>query len=372
MKRTAGTRKALRWLQRLTPLSVALAAGFLPYDVDVSGPCRTAPNHEAGVRALLDDEIEFVHVMEGQFVSAGYVVATLAAREEQARVETARARLAHAQANLDLLRAGSRTEDIRRAELMIELLEVKCDFVESELERAAPLIRAKVVTQEEVEQLQRGLKGAEQVQAVWRERVAKRQAGPRKAEIQAAEASVDAHAAALKHAERMFALRHVKAPIEGHISTRHHESRQGQPVACGDLIAVIQDATTLKVEVQAAESAAAFVRPGMTAKIRLHGTYGELIQGRVASVGASAARRSVITRGPSRSDRESMGEDLPRTGDESASVLVVVEIDADSQAALSPGMSGYARIAVRGDCFWSALARHVRRFLCVDVWSWLP
>ena len=35
-------------------------------------------------------------------------------------------------------------------------------------------------------------------------------------------------------------------------------------------------------------------------------------------------------------------------------------------------MTGYARVVVSEDYFWSVLGRTLARFFRVDVWSWLP
>lgn len=366
-----------RWTVRFVVLAAIVVAGFLPYSYELGGDCRLMPAAERGVRALIADEIAAVHVTEGQQVPAGYVVATLAARDEEAEVEISRAELARAQANLDLLRAGSRPEDIQLAELKIDLVEVQLAFKEADLARVKKLHATNSATPQELERSQKGYDSSQQMLELAKERLTKVKNGPRAEEIRAAEATVAVNQARLKQAEKMYALRQLTTPIAGRIATLHLGARQGQVAAAGDLIATVQDTSKLHVEVQAQEATAAYLKPGMVAKVRLNGTYGELLTGKVVSIGDLAARRTVVTTPPVRTDREELQEEIMRTGEEPHFVPVVIELDEVAAgnaelASLSPGMTGYTRIVVSNDFFWNVLKNPIVRFFRVDVWSWLP
>ncbi len=360
-----------RWTVRLVVLAAIVVAGFLPYSYELGGDCRVVPKDERGVRALIGDEIAAVHVAQGQEIPAGYVVATLAAREEESEVEIARAGLEKAQADLDLLRAGSRPEDLQIAELKAVLWEVQMAFREADLARVKKLHTTNAATPQELERSQKGHDSTKQLAAVSQEQLAKTKAGARAEQIRAAEATVEAAQAALNKAEKLWALRHVTTPIAGRVATLHVGARQGQVANPGDLIAVVQDTSKLHLEVQAQEATAVYLKPGMTAKVRLNGTYGDLLTGKVVSIGDLAARRTVVTTPPARTDREELQEEIMRTGEEPHFVPVVVELD-PHQVPLSPGMTGYARIVVAPDYFWNVLKNPIVRFFRVDVWSWLP
>jgi putative peptide zinc metalloprotease protein len=366
-----------RWTVRLTLLTAITVAGFLPYSYELGGDCRLVPVAEHGVRALIADEIAAVHVTVGQVVAADYVLATLAARDEEYKVELSRAELQRAQADLDLLRAGSRAEDVRTAELKQELFQVQLDFKAMDLARVQKLRETNTTTAEELERSQKSRDHAAQLLASAQEQLTKVKNGPRPEEMRAAEANLAAKQANYKHAERMFALRQIRTPIAGRIATLHLKGRQGQVAAVGDLIAIVQDTSSLLVEIQAQEATAAYLKPGMVTKVRLNGTYGELLTGKVASIGDFAASRTVLTTSPARTDREELQEITKRTGNEPHFVPVIVELDAvrDGHAPLTPlvpGMTGYARIVVKEDHFWNVVKNPIWRFFKVDVWSWLP
>jgi HlyD family secretion protein len=359
------------WTVRLVLLTAIVVAGFLPYNHEVGGKCRVVPADERGVRAMIGDEVVTVHVRDGEEVPAGYVLATLAAREEESQVKIARAALAHAQANLDLLEAGSRAEDIKMAEAQVTLWEATHGFHEADLARVTKLHGTNSATPAELERAQKGFDTAEQSLSQAEEQLTKLKNGAREEEIRAAEATVEEQQARLDQAEKMYALRHVVTPIAGRVSTLHIGARQGQMAAPGDLIAVVQDVSALHIEVQADEATAVLLQPGMFAKVRLEGMYGALLTGKVVSVGDIVARRTVVTATPARTDREELQEDLLRTGDEPHFVPVAIELD-PHQVPLSPGMTGYARIVVAPDFFWNVLKNPVLRFFRTDVWSWLP
>jgi multidrug resistance efflux pump len=360
-----------RWTVRLVVLAAIIVAGFLPYGYELGGDCRIVPKDERGVRALIGDEIATVHVTQGQEVPAGYVLATLAARDEESQVEISRAELKRAQANLDLLRAGSRPEDLQMAELKVELWQVQLAFREADLARVKKLQSTNSATPQELERSQKGYDTGLQMVALSQEQLTKVKNGPRAEEIRAAEAAVEAAQARSNQAEKMFALRQITTPIAGRIATLHVGARQGQVAAPGDLIAVVQDTSSLHLEVQAQESTAVYLKPGMVVKVRLNGTYGELLTGKVVSIGDLAARRTVVTTAPARTDREELQEEIMRTGEEPHFVPVVVELD-PHEVSLAPGMTGYARIVVAPDYFWNVLKNPILRFFRVDVWSWLP
>ena len=366
-----------RWAVRFVLLTAIAVLGVVPYRFELGGDCRLVPVAEHGVRALVADEIAAVHVTVGQEVAAGYVLATLAARDEEYRLELARAELQRAQADLDLLRAGSRAEDVRAAELKQELFQVQLDFKALDLARVQKLRETNTTTAEELERSQKSRDHAASLLASAQEQLTKVKNGARPEEIRSAEASVAARQADYKHAESMFALRQIRTPIAGRVATLHVKERQGQVAAVGDLIAIVQDTSSLLVEIQAEEATASYLKPGMMAKVRLNGTFGELFTGKVVSIGDFAALRTALTISPSRTDREELQESTKRTGNEPYFVPVIVQLDptlsGDAQISpLVPGMTGYARIVVKEDYFWNVLKNPILRFFKVDVWSWLP
>jgi putative peptide zinc metalloprotease protein len=361
----------VKWPVRILAAAGIAAIGFIPYSYEIGGKCRLVPVAQHGVRAQIADEIVKVNVREGDWVESGAVIATLAARNETANVASTAAALERARADLALLRAGSRPEDIRMAKQEVDLREVQMQYQERELRRKKELMAtAGTETQAELERVQSARDQSEQLLLTARENFSKLQQGARNEELRAAEAEVARLEADLDHHRKLLGLKDITAPIAGRIITLGVQQRLGQYVQPGDLVAVLQDTSHLRVAVQADQAAAVQIKPGQTVKLRLEGLDGRLLLGKVHEVSAGAMPESELDIEPVRSDRESHLTEL-YTRKEDRFVDVEVELDG-GQTELIPGMTGYARIVISPDVLWRAVARPIVRFFMVEVWSWLP
>jgi multidrug resistance efflux pump len=356
---------------RLIVIGALVALGFLPYAHEVGGPCHAVPRAEEGVRAVIADEITEVHVREGDVVEAGDLIVCLAARDERSDVEKSRAELARAQADLALLEAGTRAEDLALAEREVELRRIELDFAERELKRQLSLMEKGDAGIEDVEAAQATHDAAVQQQRIATLSLDKARNGPRPEEIRAAAAEVDRLAATLAHQEELLALREITARIAGRIATPGIDLKLGQSVEPGDLIVVIQDTSAMHVELWADEPAAALIRPGMPVAVRFEAFYGRLIHGTVRQLAPAAEEEMDLELDRFRSDRETL---IQRTDRRERQRYVRVLVDLHEQPeGLCPGMSGYAKVVVDSDrVLWEALWRAMLRFVRVDVWSWLP
>jgi multidrug efflux pump subunit AcrA (membrane-fusion protein) len=153
------------------------------------------------------------------------------------------------------------------------------------------------------------------------------------------------------------------------------EQKRGQQARAGELLAVLQDTSRLRVEVAAEDSAAADVQPGMKVNVRLYALTGRLLTGTVLRVAHTAEQDRTIGVTPVRTDSELYQEQIVNARAKSGTsyhVRVYVELD-EALPELKPEMTGYARIVVKDeDVLWRALVRPVARFLRTEVWSWLP
>src|SRR5207253_8242875 len=122
-----------------------------------SGPPRASGYVEATetkVASKVPGRIEKVNVTEGQRVAAGDVLVTIATTDVDLAVRQARAEREQAAAQLQLLQAGARREDIRQAEAEVAA-------AESERAVAAAELEAAKADEARFEQLLRARAGAE-------------------------------------------------------------------------------------------------------------------------------------------------------------------------------------------------------------------
>lgn len=366
----AGGRWYIRWPFRIAVVGGIVALGFIPYQHEVGGDFRLLPAKELGVRAPIASDIAQVQVHAGEMIDAGQPLVVLAAREQLAKVETTEAELKSAKAELALLEAGNRQEKIEAARQQVELAQTRLDYHATELRRAELLAGTNTATDAQLATARFQRDSAEKLLAAAREELAELEAGARDEQIAAAQAEIERLEAMLKHYRKELDLADVSAPVTGRVVTLGIETREGQYVQPGDLIAVLQDDSHLQIEIAATEDAVVWIRQGQDVKLRFWGLDGELLMAKVIAAASTTVDRGEIKSDRFRTDRERRAEQPLRT-DESRYISVFAELD-QTHEGLVPGMTGYARIVVGPDTFWGAVARPVLRFFRVEVWSWLP
>lgn len=365
-----GGRWYIRWPIRLALLAGIVACGFIPYNHEIGGDARLVPLNEVGIRAVTEGEIAELSLQSGEMVTRNEVVVRLAPRRQQSAVETTRAELEEAEARLKLLEAGHRPEEIDIAENRVAMAERRLEYYSGEESRLRELADTQTISKSELEDAVFERDQAEKMLETAKEELAALTSGARDEEILAAQAEIERLKAQLKYHEEELTLAEIKAPIDGRVITSHVDSRVGQFVQPGDLIAVIQDGSQLRAEIAATESAGVHIVPGQPVKLRLWGTDGDLITGHVTEVSPVAVDAGELGVRRYRTDREGLGQSALHH-EPQRYVRVYAELDA-TQLNLLPEMTGYARIVVEEDLLWRALARPITRFFRVEVWSWLP
>lgn len=367
----AGGRWYVRWPLRLAVLAGIVACGFIPYTHEVGGDARLMPIHEYTVRAQIPSEVAEVRIKAGDRVSPNSVIAVLYAREQRKNVETTRHELAEAEARLDLAIAGFRQEQVEQALQECEMYRSRVDFQEREFARQEKLYEQKQTTDAKFEQSRYDLDSARRQLAAAEEKLTLLQNGSREEEIRAQQATVDRLQAQLDHYETELKLSDIIAPGEGDLVAVRVPARPGQYVMPGDLIAVLDDISKLRVEVFATEDAAVKVHPEQRVNFRMPGyREGELLTGKVVEKSSSAIHRDEVDVDPYRSDREFLSKARVTRADERY-VRIYADLDETPQG-LTPYMTGYARIVIGDGLLWEAVARPVVRFARTEIWSWLP
>jgi len=194
--------------------------------VRVSGQVEAT---EVQVAAQVGGRLLELRVAEGDRLKAGDVVARLDAADAQLAMARARADREQADAQLRLLLAGARVEDIRQAEAQLATTETEVRAADAELaaaqadvDRFEALLAANsgsrkqrddAVTRSDVAKAR--AQGARDRVRAAREAVARLRAGSRREEIDAARARVAAAAAQIATWDKAIADATVTAPIAG-------------------------------------------------------------------------------------------------------------------------------------------------------------
>jgi HlyD family secretion protein len=173
-------------------------------------------------------------VAEGDRVTAGQVIARLDTREAELAIARAKAERAQADAQLRLLQAGSRQEDIRQAAAQVTAADADVSAAEAELknatadlERFESLLRANAGSRKARDDAQARRDVASERVAAAKERrralaeqAAAVKAGARREEIQAAAARVAAIDAQIATYQKAVADATVVAPISATVTTK--------------------------------------------------------------------------------------------------------------------------------------------------------
>jgi RND family efflux transporter MFP subunit len=180
----------------------------------------TEPWQEAVLYFEVSGVVAEVFVEEGDLIEPGAPVTRLVLDDYELALSRAKAELGAAQAELDLLNAGTRKEDLEAAEADYARARVRAAYWTSELRRAEELFKKDTISASELEQAQREHDAADQeersTKALWERAVA----GPRKEEIEAAEAEVDARKQAAAQAKRQLDKATLRAPFRGRVERR--------------------------------------------------------------------------------------------------------------------------------------------------------
>jgi len=194
-----------------------------------------------------------LRVEEGDRVQRGDVIARLDTRDTELQLERTRAERQGADAQLRLLRAGSRAEDIRQAEAQVEAAETdaaaaraELKAADADLERFEALLRANAGSQKQrddararADVARERVRGAEERIRGAREALARFLAGARPQEIDAARARVAAIDAQIAALEENLRDAQVVSPVGGIVTGKLAD--EGELVAIRTPLVTITD-----------------------------------------------------------------------------------------------------------------------------------
>lgn len=290
------------------------------------------------VGTKIGGRIEKIHVEEGDSLKAGEVVIELERKELDAQLGQARAAQKQAQAQLDLLLAGTRKEDIRRAEAAVEACKAELqlrrkgfrdeeireaeaqlasarstlELVRLDWQRAETLFESGTIQQAELDArraahetarsaVEMALQRRQLLQSGSRpEEIAMTQArldqaeaelerlrnGPRIEEITAQRAILEASQAGVRYLETQLEETSVRAPIECVVET--FDLKPGDLVKPGESVAVLNLPSTPWIRCYVPENRLGEVRPGMKVGVTVDSFPGEVFPGIVRRIHSEA------------------------------------------------------------------------------------
>ena len=222
---------------------------------------------------------------EGAAVTSGQLLAELDAKPFEDSLAQARANRAQAQADLDKVRHGSRSQEIAQAEAAVRQATAALKEAESNFARQSSLAETGAASERTFEaarsardQTRAALTSAEQALALRRE-------GSRKEDIAAAEARLVAAEAQLAQAQTALADTRLIAPSDGLIAARVREV--GSMTTSATTIYTLSLQEPIYVRAYVSQPQLTRVRPGSTVSVKADGT-NEVFRGTIGFISPKA------------------------------------------------------------------------------------
>jgi len=344
---------------------------FIPYPFEAGGGFRLVPVNQVGIRSQVASEIESVLVKEGQWVKKDQPVAVLLGRDQRKRVEELEAVQEDLKARLRLLKQKGKPEEIAKTEQEVKTVAKSLEYSMLQAKRYEKMFKNKAASQEDYEMALRA-------RDLDRERLelAKRnldlvKSGAQDEEIEALEAEVRRVEVNLAHAQEDLRLTTLVSPADGRIITPYLSQTVGQYLMVGNLFAVVEDASTIMVEIEVPEEDVAEVEIGASVKLRTWAHPNICLKGKVTAIAPVAYEKSERRVKRALSEQEKRIEQREILREKGKVVRVLCELS-DTDISLKTDMTGYAKIESEWRPVGIAFTRWLVRFVMVEVWSWIP
>lgn len=267
-----------RMIVVLLPLAAA-ACGRAEGATEATG---TLEMTELDAAPLQPARVVRVAVREGDSVAAGDTLALLTQTVAVGDVGVREATLQQAQARLAELQAGSRREDVARAQAEWAAADAEADRAARDVERLRPLADDATVSRQQFDAAQTAARVAARRRDAARQVLDAVRAGPRREEIEAARAQVASARAALRTSQSTAADLVLTASAPGVVIGRYAEA--GEVVGAGQPVVTVGDAAHPYTRVYVSPAVLPRLKVGDAVSARLDGYPDRPFRGRITQI----------------------------------------------------------------------------------------
>jgi len=242
--------------------------------------------------------LQILHLAaSGGHVNAGDVVVDFDPSEQQFNLEQARSDMAQADQEIAKAKADAA---VQAAQDQVGLLKARFDVHQAELEVSKNELVSAIDAKKNLLKLDEAKRVLAQL-----EEDAKSHASSSKAGIAVSQEKHNKATLAIEQAQRNIDNMKVKSPISGFMRLRENERagggfyfpgmtlpeyRAGDQVFPGTLIGEVLDTSQMQLTAKISEGDRTNLKPGQPADVRVDALPGEVLQGKVKTVGATASR----------------------------------------------------------------------------------
>jgi len=242
--------------------------------------------HQVELAFRVSGRISAVKVQEGDKVGAGQVLAELDPVPFRTDVDSAKADLAQAQAQLDKTRRGFRVEEVAQARANAAQRAADLENARVTLRRQEQLVAAGLVTHQQIDDAQARVHMSEAALAASREQLALELRGSRIEDIEAQEATVASAQARLEKAQTALADATLLAPSKGIISVRAREP--GAIVQAGQTVYTLTLNDPVWIRAYVSQPRLGRIKPGMPVNVTIDSMPGRQYDGTVGFISPEA------------------------------------------------------------------------------------
>ncbi|TMA78986.1 MAG: HlyD family efflux transporter periplasmic adaptor subunit, partial [Deltaproteobacteria bacterium] len=278
--------RRLAWGAALAAAGLLLVVCHL--GLSLSGEFKILPVEHVEVRTEVEGLIEHVAVDEGMEIAAGAPITQLSERDHRAALAKIAAEIDEKRAQLKLLLAGPRVEEIAIARTGVEKAGERSTYARLHLDmlESAPNLVARKEIDEAREQVAVRRKELDEA----RTRLDMLVAGSRPEEIEAAKAELAVLEADRARLEEELHLLAIASPIAGVVTTSKPREKVGQHVARGDVIADVHALRTVTAEIAVSEKDISDVRVGQPIVLKARAYPWTTFHGAVTSIAPVATK----------------------------------------------------------------------------------
>lgn len=323
---------------------------FWPLPLQVSGTFSILPARNAEVVAQVEGFVVEVPHDEGDVVHCEDVIARLNDRDVKADLDKLTAEIAEKQANLELLKAGARLEELELAKTTIGKAEERLKYARDVLEMDRALFKNSLLSKRELDLSEEASVVRQKELQEANDRHHLLLAGARPEEIAAMESGLNRLQSQQQYLQAQLKLLTVTSPVVGVIATHRLKEITGRHVKKGDLLAAVHELQTVTAEITVSEKDICDVKVGQKVVLKARALPRTSFEGTVTSIAPVAT----------------VADQNSQAG---PTVLVMTQLE-NSSLLLRPAMSGRAKIYCGERNALELLLRRLVRYFRVEFWSW--
>lgn len=212
-----GKKAVTKMVEPVIPVKVIAASqGTVSENSDYA--VTVEPVAQSNVAAKIGGKVVSVPVVLGNFVRKGQVLVQLDQTDILNGIRQAEAALVSARANLNMVKAGSRPQQIAMAQSQLNQAKVSYDLAQKNYDRMKSLFDQNLISRAQLEQAEMSLESARAAYKSAQESLSMAKEGATNEQVATAEAGVHSAKVALQSAKSQLPYTSITAPVSGYVT----------------------------------------------------------------------------------------------------------------------------------------------------------